>query len=91
MHGGRGFFVTCSLCLDGAGPEVSVLEVTMANMRTGGGGLVEFAITKARAMLRDRDPDGALRWLETVPTDARPKALESEIRHSAARLAASKG
>lgn len=83
--------VTCSLCIDGVGPPVSILEVTMANMRTGSGGLVEFAITKARGMLRDHDPDGALGWLEKVPTDARPKVLESEIRHSAARLAASKG
>ena len=63
----------------------------MVNERPGGRGLTELAIAKARAALRDGHPDSALRWLDPVPTDERPKALEAEIRHSAAKLAASKG
>ena len=90
-HGGRIPIAVVSLCTGRVGIAVSFFEMTIANMRTGSGGLAAFAITKARAMLRARDPDSALGWLERVPTDARPKALESEIRHSAAKLAASKG
>ena len=63
----------------------------MPNERPSGRGLTELAIAKARAALRGGSPDSALRWLEPVPTYERPKALEAEIRDSAAKLAASKG
>ncbi len=53
--------------------------------------LTEFAIARARAALGESDPDGALKWLDPIPTDERPRALEAEIRHAAAKLAASKG
>ena len=64
---------------------------TMASQPAGGVDLTELAIAKARAALRESNPDGALRWLAPVPTDERPKALKAGIRHSAARLAASNG
>lgn len=63
----------------------------MPNDRMRGIGLTDLAITKARAALRDGNPAGALRWLEPVPNRIRPSALESEIRCSLAKLAASKG
>ena len=53
--------------------------------------LTELAIARARAALRDSNPDDALKWLDPIPTDERPRALEAEIRHSAAKLAASNG
>ena len=63
----------------------------MPNERVGGGGLTELAIAKARAALRAGDSDSALRWLEPVPAQERPKALDAEVRYSSAKLAASKG
>ena len=63
----------------------------MPNERPRGRDLTDLAITKARATLQDGDPVGALRWLEPVPNQMRPSALEAEIRYSAAKLAASKG
>ena len=62
-----------------------------ANERPVGGGLTELAIAKVGAALRNDDLDGALSWLEAVPNQERPKALEAEIPYSTAKLAASKG
>ena len=75
----------------GEGSGFTLFGYAMRNEFRGASGLAEFAANRARAVLRDGDPAGALGWLEKVPTHARPKDLESEIRHSVAKLAASKG
>lgn len=53
--------------------------------------LMELAIARARAALRESNADVALKWLDPIPTDQRPRSLEAEIRHAAAKLAASNG
>ena len=61
----------------------------MPNRLRDGGGLEQLAVAKARADLRNGDPDSAFGWLMAVPAEARPKSLEAEIRYSRAKLAAS--
>ncbi|MCY4635483.1 MAG: phosphoribosyltransferase family protein [Acidobacteria bacterium] len=63
----------------------------MPNRFRDGGGLEGLAVAKARADLRNGDPDSAFGWLMAVPAEKRPKSLEAEIRYSRAKLAASGG
>ena len=65
--------------------------LTVLRDRLGGMGLAELAVAKARVALRKGDSDGATTWLEAVPAQERPKALEAEIRYCAAKVAASRG
>lgn len=64
-------------------------ESTMPNKLRDGGGLEGLAVAKARADLRNGDPDSAFGWLMAVPAEERPKSLEAAIRYSRAKLAAS--
>lgn len=63
----------------------------MPNKLRDGGGLEGLAVAKARADLRNRDPDSAFGWLMAVPAEKRPKSLEAEIRYCRAKFAASSG
>lgn len=63
----------------------------MAPKQPAGGDLTQLAVHRAAVALRDGDPDAALRWLQPVNPRDRPTSLEAEIRHAAAKLAASKG
>ena len=62
----------------------------MPNEVTGGRGLADFAVEKARAALRNGDAQGALQWLERVSVRDRPSILEAEVRYSVARDFASR-
>ena len=93
MHGKSIGAISYGRCVGGVGEGcgLTLLGYTMRNELRDGTGLAEFALNKARALLQDGDPDGALGWLERVPIHARPKDLESKVWHSVAKLAASKG